>query len=106
MGELRVPMIGSEAIEIQRRVPAKGSFSATFKAGAAFSRVEESAPVWKGVRETLSKSLPGLAEAAGCPAGTPLLLEQPGWEELRAQLPASRPAPESNGLPDTALDFP
>ena len=67
-------MIGSEPIEIQRRVPAKGSFSATFKAGAAFSRVEESDPVWKGVRETLSKSLPGLAEAAGCPAGTPLPL--------------------------------
>ena len=34
-----------------------------------------------------------------CPAGTPLLLQQPGWEELRAQLPASRPAPESNGAP-------
>ena len=74
MGELRVTMVGSEPREIQRRVPAKGSFSATFKAGAAFSRVEESDPVWKGVRETLAKSLPGLAEAAGCPAGTPLPL--------------------------------
>ena len=26
------------------------------------------------MRETLAKSLPGLAEAAGCPAGTPLPL--------------------------------
>jgi glutathione synthase/RimK-type ligase-like ATP-grasp enzyme len=75
VGELRVTMIGNTPHEIQKRTPAKGGFSATFKSGAKFEKCppEADAESWARARSALS-GVEGLPAAVGCPAGTALPL--------------------------------
>ena len=72
-GELRVTMIRDTPFEIQKRMPAKGGFSATFKAGAKFEKCPQEDEAWGRARAALG-TLEGLTEAVGCAKGTPLPL--------------------------------
>ena len=73
-GELLVTMVGSTPVGLQRRMPASGNFSATFKAGAKFEKCNLTDGVWAGVRSILADvTTPHrpttLMEAAGCHPG-------------------------------------
>ena len=57
----------------QKRVPAKGGFSATFKAGAKFEKCPHEDEAWSRARDALG-TLEGLTAAVGCAKGTPLPL--------------------------------
>jgi hypothetical protein len=96
-GELRVTMVGDTPFEMQlhkqscrccgvwacfdrllvlhsqKRVPAKGGFSATFKAGAKFEKCPHEDEAWSRARDALG-TLEGLTAAVGCAKGTPLPL--------------------------------
>lgn len=76
-GELLVTMVGAKPVALKRRMPAAGTFSATFKAGAKTENCEIGEERWADVRRVLAdvttEARPTtLMEAAGCPKGTPL----------------------------------
>ena len=73
-GELLVTMVGPTPVGLQRRVPASGKFSATFKAGAKFQKCDLTDDAWAGMRSILADvTTPHrpttLMEAAGCHPG-------------------------------------
>lgn len=77
VGELRVTMVGDTVCEVQKRVPQKGGFSATFKAGAKFEKCSatDDDPDWTRARTALTADVVAKMPAAvGCSdAGLPLI---------------------------------
>ena len=76
-GELLVTMVGPTPVALQRRVPAPGKFSATFKAGAKFEKCILADAAWTDMRSILADVTTThrpttLMEAAGCSAGSSL----------------------------------
>ena len=74
MGELLVTMVGPTPVSLQRRVPAPGNFSATFKSGAKFEKCDVTDSAWPTIRSTLADVTTTnrpttLMEVAGCSAG-------------------------------------
>lgn len=74
-GELLVTMVGPTPVALQRRVPAPGKFSATFKAGAKFEKCNLADDAWTDMRSSLADATTThrpttLMEAAGCSTGS------------------------------------
>lgn len=78
-------MVGPTPVALQRRKPASGNFSATFKAGAKFEKCNHIDDEWAGVRSVLADvTTPHrpttLMEAAGChPGAVPLAIFLLTW---------------------------